>query len=330
MTFLQLLFPKRERGRECSHGSLAPCEGSQTLESFFVDLLHPHTPVELRAAMGTNLLRTALVRPGTLPASRQRRLVPCRRLLATAHGFHTSSRLQMSASGADIRRSFRQPGAFIGQDVEGAMEALAASDCVCFDVDSTVVTEEGINVLAEYLGKGEKVANLTQTAMEGGMKLQDALAARLELMQPAKKSVEQCLKERPLVLTDGVADLVKTLRRRGKAVFLVSGGFRIMIEPLAHILDIPASNIFANRLLFDHNGSYAGFDPTEPTSQDMGKSKALELIRKRYGFSSMVMVGDGATDAQAKPPATALCWLWRRGRKRTSQDSGRLVCHALC
>ena len=46
-----------------------------------------------------------------------------------------------------------------------------------------------------------------------------------------------------------------------------------------------------------------GFDANEPTSQDMGKPRALEMIASRHGYENMVMVGDGATDA--KPPAKA-------------------------
>jgi len=194
----------------------------------------------------------------------------------------------------------------VGNDIPAAMEALVNADCVCFDVDSTVVNEEGIDVLADYLGQGEAVANLTKQAMEGGMKFQDALAARLQLLKPSKASIEACLRDRPLELTPGVADLIKTLHDAKKEVYLVSGGFRIMIEPVAEILNIPKSNIVANTILFDDNGEYKDFDDQEPTSQDMGKPKALQQIAASPSApKTMVMVGDGATDAQAKPPAAA-------------------------
>ncbi len=49
-----------------------------------------------------------------------------------------------------------------GVNVHIAMEALRVADAVCFDVDSTVITEEGIDVLAEFLGKGEEVAAWTR------------------------------------------------------------------------------------------------------------------------------------------------------------------------
>lgn len=196
----------------------------------------------------------------------------------------------------------------IGNAVQLAMTSLYKADAVCFDVDSTVIAEEGIDVLAEYLGKGEEVAALTRAAMEGGMAFQDALQARLDLLRPSRQSILQLLKEQPFVLTDGVKDLMHALQRKKVDIWLVSGGFRIMIEPVAKQLDIPVENIVANTLLFDENddiGTYQSFDPTEPTSADMGKPKALTAIQAKKGYHTMVMVGDGATDAQAKPPAQA-------------------------
>ena len=159
--------------------------------------------------------------------------------------------------------------------------------------------------MADFLGKGEAVAALTRQAMEGGLAFQDALKARLDLLQPSKPSILQCLKEKPFELSHGVQDLMQALQQKNVDIWLVSGGFRIMIEPVAKQLDIPITNIVANTLLFHDDGTYRGFDPNEPTSADMGKPKALTAIQSKMGYETMIMVGDGATDAQAKPPAAA-------------------------
>jgi phosphoserine phosphatase len=197
----------------------------------------------------------------------------------------------------------------IGNNIGDAMYALYKADAVCFDVDSTVIAEEGIDVLAEYLGQGEQVAALTKRAMEGGMKFQDALQMRLELLQPSKQAIQQLLQEQPLQLTPNVDTLMAALQQKQVDIWLVSGGFRIMIEPVAQLLNIPKSNIVANTILFDNDsdngGKYQGFDKTEPTSADMGKPKALQQLQSQNNYQCMVMVGDGATDAQAKPPAKA-------------------------
>ncbi|CAB9526521.1 Phosphoserine phosphatase, chloroplastic [Seminavis robusta] len=208
-----------------------------------------------------------------------------------------------STSGDDILASFSQPQH--GQNVALAMESLATADAVCFDVDSTVIAEEGIDVLAEFLGQGQAVAALTKQAMEGSQKFQDALKDRLELMKPSKQAILSCLDQMPLKLSPGVAELIQALTDNGVHVYFVSGGFRIMIEPVAEQVGVPVDRIYANTILFDEHGTYTGFDPTEHTSADMGKPAALSAIKAAHGYDTMVMVGDGATDAQAKPPANA-------------------------
>ena len=193
-----------------------------------------------------------------------------------------------------------------GQNVSLAMQSLVESNAVCFDVDSTVITEEGIDVLAAHLGKGRQVAELTAEAMNGGMKFQDALQQRLDLLQPSRQQIQECLRQHPFEFAPNLVLLVRKLQELNKHVYLVSGGFRIMIEPVAERLGIPSSNIFANTITFDAvTGAYTGFDTTELTSRDMGKPKAVQAIIDQGNYNTVVMIGDGATDAQAKPPAAA-------------------------
>lgn len=223
----------------------------------------------------------------------------------TSRNFNSSKQLS-GASGSEILSSFGQD--FEGKDVASAMEALANADAVCFDVDSTVIQEEGIDVLAESLGKGEEVSAWTKKAMDGNTKFEDAIAARLDIIKPSRASIEKCLNDYPLKLSPGVENLIETLNDNGTDVFLVSGGFRIMIEPIAKILCVGKNNIIANTIFFDEKtatGEYTGFCREEPTSADMGKPKAVQQIKDEHGYETIVMVGDGATDAQAKPPAQA-------------------------
>lgn len=78
-----------------------------------------------------------------------------------------------------------------------------------------------------------------------------------------------------------------------------------MIEPVADQLGIPKERIFANTILFNDDGSYSGFDASEPTSADGGKPAVIQSLKNACGYSPIVMIGDGATDMQAKPPADA-------------------------
>ncbi len=78
-----------------------------------------------------------------------------------------------------------------------------------------------------------------------------------------------------------------------------------MIEPVADELGIPHDRIFANTILFDNEGNYTGFDDSEATSADGGKAKVMQHLKDNYNYEPIVMIGDGATDMQAKPPADA-------------------------
>jgi len=212
-----------------------------------------------------------------------------------------------SVSGSDILSSFKSSNQseLEGNDVAGAMESLAKADAVCFDVDSTVIQEEGIDVLANSLGKYDVISELTTQAMTGNVKFEDALQARLDILQPSRKNIDDCLVKYPFKISNGVDTFIKALLDRGTDVYFVSGGFRLMIEPVAKHLNVPISHIYANTIFFkdDIDGAYAGFDRNEPTSADLGKPKALTHIQSLKNYQTMVMIGDGATDAQAKPPA---------------------------
>lgn len=187
-----------------------------------------------------------------------------------------------------------------------ARQLWRRAKAVCFDVDSTVVTEEGIDVLADFCGAGAAVAEWTRKAMGGSVPFHVALEERLKLFKPSRQQLEACLREHPLRLTPGMAELARALQSRGTHVYLVSGGFRQMIAPAALALDIPASRIYANTLLFDAaTGAYQGFDANEPTSRAGGKAKVVGMLKERHGYDPIIMVGDGATDMEARPPADA-------------------------
>lgn len=182
-------------------------------------------------------------------------------------------------------------------------DILRSADAVCFDVDSTVCAEEGIDVLAAHCGAGAAVAEWTARAMGGGVPFEDALTARLDLIRPQRQQLEELLAAHEAPLTPGISELVHTFEARGTHVHLISGGFRQMIGPVAERLDLPADRIIANTLRFHADGSFAGHDPDEPTARSGGKARAVQQLIDTHGYRSVVMIGDGVTDAEARPPA---------------------------
>lgn len=141
--------------------------------------------------------------------------------------------------------------------------------------------------------------------MGGTTLFQNALKARLDLIKPSIENLENIQKEHPLQFTPRLKELIEILHKKGKNIYLVSGGFRQMINPIALQLGISVSNIYANNLFFTEDGEYNGFDTNEPTSKDGGKAKVIQDLIDKYDYKCVIMIGDGATDMQARPPAKA-------------------------
>lgn len=113
------------------------------------------------------------------------------------------------------------------------------------------------------------------------------------------------------------------LHSKSIPVYLISGGFKCIIAPIAAQLNVPTENIFANRLKFYYTGrgshsnkycklciilllgEYAGFDESAPTSKSGGKSVVVDHLKRQHGYKNLVLIGDGATDLEASPPADA-------------------------
>ncbi|EQB77928.1 phosphoserine phosphatase-like protein [Camelus ferus] len=139
---------------------------------------------------------------------------------------------------------------------------FCSADAVCFDVDSTVIREEGIDELAKFCGVEDAVSEMTRRAMGGAVPFKAALTERLALIQPSREQVQRLIAEHPPHLTPGISlgkriqekrELVSRLQERNVQVFLISGGFRSIVEHVAAKLNIPSTNVFANRLKFYFN-----------------------------------------------------------------------------
>lgn len=201
-------------------------------------------------------------------------------------------------------------------------------DLVCLDMDSTVCVDESINEYSKMLGKFHEIQALTNSAMNGDMKFEDSFKKRLETMAPTKEDFEQFLKNREKLtyqnklITNGVSHFVATLRRQGVHVCLLTGGFYEIAEMVAKFIGMEARpgfetlksgktdvmlcggvslppTIYANQLIFDETGKYNGLIDS-PVSRAGGKPDVIKSLVEKFDFKNIVMIGDGATDLEAK------------------------------
>lgn len=165
--------------------------------------------------------------------------------------------------------------------------------CV-LDVDSTLITAEVIELIAERAGTRAEVARITEAAMRGEMDFGESLTARVATLKGLPASVcDDVLAE--IEFTPGAENLVTTLQREGWIVALVSGGFREVVAPLGARIGITLTR--ANELEVDGDGLLTG-RTKGPVIDREAKAAALREFAADAGIdlSATVAIGDGAND----------------------------------
>ena len=164
---------------------------------------------------------------------------------------------------------------------------------VVFDVDSTLIKDEVIELLAEAAGKRSEVAEVTERAMRGELDFAGSLIARVQTLTGLPESVIASTYER-IQLTDGVLELIEAIHARGGKVGAVSGGFNQLLEPLAKRLNLDFWR--ANQLGIE-NGLLTG-TVTGAIVDREAKASALREWSAELELSPgmSIAVGDGAND----------------------------------
>uniref|UniRef100_A0A183C5F4 glucuronosyltransferase n=1 Tax=Globodera pallida TaxID=36090 RepID=A0A183C5F4_GLOPA len=159
---------------------------------------------------------------------------------------------------------------------------------VCFDMDSTLIQEETLDEYTRFFGLDLSGSAITRQAMNGQMSFRQALLHRLELLRPTKAQFEQFVSEFSPKLTEGIVELVTVLHKYGIDLFIVTGGFVEVAQRVAQRLNIPVKNVQLT--------SQSGPAP-------IGKAGVCQLLKERHCYKLLVMIGDGGTDMEARPPA---------------------------
>lgn len=196
---------------------------------------------------------------------------------------------------ADLRRELSEAAPLLGVDVAVQHAGLdrRGQRLVVMDVDSTLIKDEVIDLLAERAGVLDEVAEITERAMRGEIDFAESLKERVALLAglPAEALDETA---RRIRLTPGARTLCRTLRRLGFRVCLVSGGFREVIAPLAEQLEVDGLRANALEIV---EGRLTG-RVTGVIVDRHGKREALEEFAREFGIpvARTIAIGDGAND----------------------------------
>ncbi|KGN29306.1 phosphoserine phosphatase [Knoellia flava TL1] len=206
--------------------------------------------------------------------------------------------LELDVSGADLdsmRRELALVAAHEKVDIAVSPSGLARRGrrLVVMDVDSTLIQDEVIELLARHAGREQEVAAVTERAMAGELDFAESLHARVATLEGLDASVLAAVRD-SVRLTPGARTLVRTLKRLGFTVALVSGGFIEIVQPIADELDIDHAR--ANRLEIV-DGRLTGRVLGDVVDRQ-GKASALREFAALAGLplARTVAIGDGAND----------------------------------
>lgn len=224
--------------------------------------------------------------------------------------------LAVEQGGAEALRSVLD-AQFAPVDLLVADHAPGVPRVFVSDMDSTMISAECIDELADFAGLKEQIAAITERAMQGELDFAEALTGRVRLLGGlSEDAIQQCLAER-IAPMPGARVLVETLKAQGCHTVLVTGGFHQFADPVAE--DLGFQRVVANRLAVEHgklNGGLVG---------DIVDSSVKEFVLRqevaRLGGVSLA-TGDGANDIpmlraasygvayHAKPKARAAAHGW--------------------
>jgi phosphoserine phosphatase len=173
--------------------------------------------------------------------------------------------------------------------VEGRRKKLLISD-----MDSTVIDQECINELADAIGIGSQIREITAAVIQGDISFSEALRKRLAMMKGMENKVLENVYEQRISLKTGARTLVQTMRHHGAFCILVSGGFTYFTSRIAAKLGFHDHQ--GNELIFNH-GKLTG-EARDPILGSSAKLNTLMSLCDEKGLSpsDVLAVGDGAND----------------------------------
>lgn len=182
------------------------------------------------------------------------------------------------------------------------MQKKIAIDTIIFDFDSTILKGELLEILANFKLKDNpqkdsvlaEIKAITNLGMEGRIPFEESLERRLKILELDEDTLIRALPEVSSLISEQYVDLIPNIK--GKKIFIISGGYKNIIDELSPKLSVSKKNIFAIDLYFQ-SGRFIGFARSNPLVKSDGKATVANSIS---GRGRTLMVGDGMTDYLVK------------------------------
>lgn len=207
-----------------------------------------------------------------------------------------------------------------------------------FDFDSTLVTKESLDMVIEHaLAEAEhkdelvaKVNEITDLGMEGKLDFTNSLTERFAVVPLSRGHFEEVGEVLRAHITPGMIELFAEMAKEGVSAFIISGGFRESILPVARELGVSEDRVFTNTVIYDETSAVVGIDTENVCYTDEGKAPVIEYIRKTFDLAGeLVMVGDGANDLKSYElgAATDFCGFVQNAKRDVIVERAPHVAH---
>ena len=175
---------------------------------------------------------------------------------------------------------------------------------VILDVDSTLAGIEGIDWLGALRGPevGRAVEQATKRAMAGTVTLEAVYEERLARIRPTRAELSTLGAVYVQAIADGAVECVRALHAADVRVVIVSGGLRDALLPLAAVLGIATHDVHAVDVHYEASGAADSLEGEQLLATSGGKPK---VVRSLALPAPVLAVGDGMTDAEIRPEASA-------------------------
>jgi D-3-phosphoglycerate dehydrogenase / 2-oxoglutarate reductase len=178
------------------------------------------------------------------------------------------------------------------------------------DFDSTFIKVEAFEALADIVLKDhpeqeelkQQIVQITNQGMDGSISFRESLERRLNLLAPRKQHLPQLITRLKGSVSESFKRNKEFFQRYSNNIYIISNGFKEIIEPIVTEFFIKSENILANAFRFDKEGTIVGFDTDNPLSANGGK---VEQLKKLNLPGDIYVIGDGYTDYEIKQAGLA-------------------------
>ncbi|MGB3180285.1 MAG: phosphoglycerate dehydrogenase [Cyclobacteriaceae bacterium] len=187
---------------------------------------------------------------------------------------------------------------------------MEANKFFIIDFDSTFTQVEALDVLGEISlanhpekeERLQKIKDITDQGMDGGMSFRESLEKRVELLDAHKNDLSQLVDRLRLKVSESFKRNREFFETNKDHIFILSNGFSEFITPIVTEYGIKPENVFANRFTFSEDGRISGFDKDNLLSKNNGK---VETLRRLDLDGDVYVIGDGYTDYEIKASGLA-------------------------